>query len=526
MVIFCLAPVTSRQISKFTLKKLLILLILPQISTLKSKWQLFFYFLFCVSCGVSLILLSSESWNCFAWVGFALGGRGWEWGVGLTKVVISPNIGLDHVQANPDYNFKNTINDDEENDTPYSNVGHFCEYFEEEDFTYKFKDISKQISTFSNNIRSLTGKWDDFSSLITNLNKNKFKFSVVAIQEVWNVPPNTDFSLADYRPFHYTIRDSSGMNANAGGGVGLWVNKNFEYEPIKDISIFEPHIFESQFIKLKTSKNKFIIIGNIYRPNTAPKADLQRFNDILENILDKISSDPDLKKADDVQLVGDVNIDLLQYKHHNHTATYIDNLISHGQLPLITLPTRITPTSATVLDHISTSHRSDRYDSGIIQSSLSDHLPVFYVKHANVSSPPPKYTKTRKVNTNTIPAFENLLRSANWDIVTNENRPKQAFESFFETLDNCVNIAFPEVTTKVNLNSSPLCEWMTLGLLVSRAKKEKLFSKKLRKRTPENIDIFKNHNKFITKFAELQKNFFTIQNFLNFPLICVKPGIQ
>ena len=97
------------------------------------------------------------------------------------------------------------------------------------------------------------------------------------------------------------------MNPNAGGGVGLWVDKNFEYEPIKDLSIFEPHIFESQFIKLKTSKNKFIIIGNIYRPNTAPKADLQRFNDILENILDKISSDPDLKKADDVQLVGDVN---------------------------------------------------------------------------------------------------------------------------------------------------------------------------------------------------------------------------
>ena len=125
---------------------------------------------------MSLILLSSESWNCFTWVGRPLGGWGWGWGVSLTKVVISPNIGLDHVQTEPDYNFKNIINDDEENNTPYSNIGHFCEYFEEEDFTYKFKDISKQISTFSHNVRSLTGKWDDFSSLIANLNKNKFKF--------------------------------------------------------------------------------------------------------------------------------------------------------------------------------------------------------------------------------------------------------------------------------------------------------------------------------------------------------------
>ena len=60
---------------------------------------------------------------------------------------------------------------------------------------------------------------------------------------------------------------------------------------------------------------------------------------------------------------------------------YLDTLLSHGQLPLITLPTRITPTSATLIDHISTSHRADYYDTGIIHSSLSDHLPVFYIQH-------------------------------------------------------------------------------------------------------------------------------------------------
>ena len=77
---------------------------------------------------------------------------------------------MDRVQEIPDYNFKTLINDnDEENDTPY-NIGHSCEYFEEDQFIDKVKNMSQQISVFSNNIRSLPGKWESFNDLISTLN--------------------------------------------------------------------------------------------------------------------------------------------------------------------------------------------------------------------------------------------------------------------------------------------------------------------------------------------------------------------
>ena len=197
------------------------------------------------------------------------------------------------------------------------------------------------------------------------------------------------------------IRDTSGTNSNAGGGVGLWVDENLEYEPISinNIDTFQANFFESQFIKVKTSRNKFIIVGNVYRP---PQTDLSRFNELLESILTNLSNDPVLNKAEDIQILSDSNIDLLQYKKHNHTNTYVDTLLSNGLLPLITLPTRITQNSATIIDHISTSHKSDRYVTGVIISSLSDHLPIFYIRENSNCHVPPSNTKSRKNNAKTL----------------------------------------------------------------------------------------------------------------------------
>ena len=50
-------------------------------------------------------------------------------GVGLKTNM--NNIGLDHVQHNEDYNFKNILlNDEEDETTIYSTIGHTCNYFE------------------------------------------------------------------------------------------------------------------------------------------------------------------------------------------------------------------------------------------------------------------------------------------------------------------------------------------------------------------------------------------------------------
>ena len=50
--------------------------------------------------------------------------------------------------------------------------------------------------------------------------------------------------------------------------------------------------------------------------------------------------------------MGDFNINLLNYDHHMETHDYVDTMFSNSLIPQITKPTRITPTTATLIDNI------------------------------------------------------------------------------------------------------------------------------------------------------------------------------
>ncbi len=81
----------------------------------------------------------------------------------------------------------------------------------------------------------------------------------------------------------------------------------------------------------------------IYRPNTLPRADLDLF---ISNLFE-ISNENKTS-----YLMGDYNINLLNFGTHTKTNEFIDDVISQGFLPYILKPTRVTDTSATLIDHI------------------------------------------------------------------------------------------------------------------------------------------------------------------------------
>ena len=97
--------------------------------------------------------------------------------------------------------------------------------------------------------------------------------------------------------------------------------------------------------------------------------DYHHFNRIVNDVGNK-----------DSILCGDVNYNLLNVQHHRDTEEYYNNLQANSYIPLITKPTRITETSATLIDHIFINNldSNDRSNTkcGIIISDLSDHLPV------------------------------------------------------------------------------------------------------------------------------------------------------
>ena len=73
---------------------------------------------------------------------------------------------------------------------------------------------------------------------------------------------------------------------------------------------------------------------------------------------------------------GDFNINLLNVEVSNQCQEFVDSIYNHSCIPLITKPTRVTSTTATLLDNIFCNilpHPS----SGILVTDISDHFPIF-----------------------------------------------------------------------------------------------------------------------------------------------------
>ena len=70
------------------------------------------------------------------------------------------------------------------------------------------------------------------------------------------------------------------------------------------------------------------------------------------------------------------NLDFLKQSVHLKTQEFLECILDHNLLPTVTKPTRISKTSATLIDNILISKKlQSDYESLIIVDDLSDHLP-------------------------------------------------------------------------------------------------------------------------------------------------------
>ena len=418
-----------------------------------------------------------------------------------------PDLGLGQIEKDKNYNFQCKYDEDGE---IYDNNSLSCEYYDMSEFKTKFTANTNCFSTYSHNVRSINGHWDNLLDIINSA--QPLKFTVIALQEVWSVQKN--YNIEGYGKFEYNTRDKNGPpKPNCGGGVGLFIDSSYkDYEILKDESVFVPHVYESIWVKIKIKNGRDKIIGNVYRPNTAPHANLEQALQIHNDILEKIESNKNHAKCD-IQIVSDFNINMLNFESHGLTNDYINALISKSFIPLITMPTRIKHQSATLIDHIWTNKICNTYNTGIIIDSLSDHFPVVYIEEGRQEKVqlPDKYT--RNINSKTIPAFCDLLKTTSWQQVVSEANPKLAFENFFELFNASRDIVFPEIKIKQKPRKLKHSPWMSNGLKISQKRKAKLFSKKVRKPSPENTELFKTYNRIYNKLRRVSKQMYYDKQF-------------
>ena len=150
-------------------------------------------------------------------------------------------------------------------------------------------------------------------------------------------------------------------------GTLLYIANHLSYKPHHDLNIYKKNELESTFIEIMNPKKSNIIVGTIYKH---PSMDLTDFNSsYLNSLLEKIS------KQKSVFLLGDFNINLMNYIVHNPTNGFLDSLASNSFLPYILQPTRISSHSKTLIDNIFTNiNLADSISGNLTALSLTTSL--------------------------------------------------------------------------------------------------------------------------------------------------------
>ena len=116
-------------------------------------------------------------------------------------------------------------------------------------------------------------------------------------------------------------------------------------------------------------------------------------------------------------------------------------------MPMITLPTRVTDHSATLIDHIIVNtellKNQGEITSGIIFSDISDHLPNFII----IKNQSPSLKKERPLirifgHKNTK-KFQEKIKSADWTEFYKTNDPEKALSIFYLNYNKAYNASFP-----------------------------------------------------------------------------------
>ena len=182
----------------------------------------------------------------------------------------------------------------------------------------------------------------------------------------------------------------------------IYLHSNYTYELVFPVSS-RPLTWEGLFIKIFNNGNgKHIYLANIYHPpayNTTNEH-IQQFTNEINLTLLNLN-----KSRSNIIWVGDFNIDLLKLQERLILRDFLLNMISHGLVPTLALPTRIGDTSATLIDNVFSNfwEQSQSTSSGIIITAISDHFPYFYsLRNAKNYTKPNKFVSYRKFNNENV----------------------------------------------------------------------------------------------------------------------------
>ena len=181
------------------------------------------------------------------------------------------------------------------------------------------------------NISSLLAHFDDLNFFVLNS-----KIDVLAINET-----KIDSSVNDneiHLPGFEVVRKDRSVNGRNGGGVCMYLRSNINYQIRDDLCVGQ---LECVVIEIIRPHSRPFFVSTWYKPPNSAQDVFRHF----ESLVDKVDSE-----QKDFYLLGDLNCNMLDGSNNHNSSTLTNILDIYGLSQLISEPTRITPTSRTLIE--------------------------------------------------------------------------------------------------------------------------------------------------------------------------------
>ena len=307
-----------------------------------------------------------------------------------------------------------------------------CKYYDIDQFNICTKDFKNTMSLIHVNLQT---SFKNFAVLKSYLDSLNVCFDIIAVSEAGRGNENR-FAHIFGQNYMYFYNPPVGKN----GGVACYVNKEFSPIIRDELLLTNDKNVDNVWVELSGISKRFVI-GVLYRH---PGYNTINLCDSLQSSLEVIN------KSHKIGIIcGDMNIDLAN-PNQTQTKQYIETLLGQDCIPFITIPTRVTSHSATVIDHINILGGDKLPKKEIVAGNLfmevADHLPNFIVIKdiKQISKPRPKI---RIYSERKIAKFRSLLAVVDWEDVHNKNSTdvNACYAIFIDKYCSAFNEVFPEV---------------------------------------------------------------------------------
>ena len=341
-----------------------------------------------------------------------------------------------------------------------------CEYLDlTNSQTLDIKDCD--LNLLHLNVRGLISKQSKLVKLLQSC-IGKHTIHVATINETWLTKDNEHcLNIPDY---HAVKRNRLGKR---GGGVCILIHKSLKYKEIDTINTLNFKHIEHICVEIKL-QGKNMSVSSLYRP---PNTSALEFNTEYEKYINKLK----LTKLDTV--IGlDHNLDLLKMEKHKPTQEFFNMNINNQLFPTITKPTRITSTTATLLDNLMVNlPLNQNYFSGILVEDMSDHLPCLLVlKGRRFEQREPITFTYREMKEDNIQKIKEELREISWECIMHTDDVNESFDVFHHQLQECISRNTTEKRITIPYKQILKEPWMTLGIKKATRKKLHLYKQTLK----------------------------------------------